>query len=322
MNNNTDVSIIIPVYNAALLLDRCLDSVFTQTKQYSVEVILIDDGSTDESIEIIKRRREANIILIQQKNAGPAAARNKGIEKAHGEFLAFIDADDYWLPNFIDKTIEVLKANTCLVAVSTMQKHIIAGKEPSISPKYSKDCAQTIVLDDFFDFWATYNHVCTGSVMMRTEIVKRTGGQRTELRITEDLEFWAYLATIGQWAFIPEVLFVSDGGMVAKQIGWLEKNIKRWESAPTVEEWEQRIIARLALPYPKGYLRARGRIAKNLCYSILLSNRKSLARKEIEKYKKNFPPDKISRLLQMGSGNWLMWWMVSNVLIYREHHRK
>lgn len=322
MNNHTDISIIIPVYNAALLLNRCLDSVFAQTKQYSIEVILIDDGSTDTSIEIIQKRKEKNIILLQQKNSGPAAARNKGIEVACGEFLAFIDADDYWLPGFIEKTIKVLKTNASLVAVSTMQKHIIIGKEPSTSPSYSPNSAQTIVLDDFFSFWATYNHVCTGSVMMRTEAVKRTGGQRTELRITEDLEFWAYLATMGQWAFIPEILFVSDGGIVAKQIGWLEKNKKRWGSAPTIEEWEKRIITQLPNPYPEGYLRARGRIAKNLCYSILLSKRNSLAWMEIKKHQRYFPTDKISKLLQISSYNKLTWWIISRLLVYREYHRK
>ena len=79
-----DLSIIIPVYNAAPLLDRCLDSVFNQTTQYNYEVILVDDGSTDNSVEIIKSRNEKNISFYQQKNAGPSVARNKGIELSNG----------------------------------------------------------------------------------------------------------------------------------------------------------------------------------------------------------------------------------------------
>ena len=77
------LSIIIPVYNTASLINRCLDSIFNQTTTYLYEVIIVDDGSTDNSIEIIKSRKETNIILYQQKNAGPAAARNKGVEHAH-----------------------------------------------------------------------------------------------------------------------------------------------------------------------------------------------------------------------------------------------
>lgn len=78
-----ELSIIIPVYNASLLINRCLDSIFNQTTQYFYEVILVDDGSTDNSVEIIKARDEENIILYLQQNAGPSMARNKGVELAH-----------------------------------------------------------------------------------------------------------------------------------------------------------------------------------------------------------------------------------------------
>lgn len=64
-----DLSVIIPVYNAAALLDRCLDSVFNQKTRYTYEVILVDDGSTDNSVELIKARNEKNIILYKQQNA-------------------------------------------------------------------------------------------------------------------------------------------------------------------------------------------------------------------------------------------------------------
>lgn len=91
-----DLSIIIPVYNAEALLERCLDSIFNQTTQYSYEVILVDDGSTDDSVEVIKTRKESNITLLQQKNEGPSAARNNGVKTAQGRYCAYLDADDYW----------------------------------------------------------------------------------------------------------------------------------------------------------------------------------------------------------------------------------
>lgn len=75
---NVDLSIIIPVYNAALSINRTLDSIFKQETQYTYEVILVDDGSKDNSIEVIKGRPEKNIILLTQQNAGPSAARNGG----------------------------------------------------------------------------------------------------------------------------------------------------------------------------------------------------------------------------------------------------
>ena len=90
-----DLSIIIPIYNGALLVDRCLDNIFSQSTQFSYEVIIVDDGSTDNTVELIKARKEPNIVLYQQQNAGPAVARNKGVELAKGKYVAFMDADDY-----------------------------------------------------------------------------------------------------------------------------------------------------------------------------------------------------------------------------------
>ena len=70
-----DISIIIPVYNVGMLIERCLDSIFGQQTKYSYEVLLIDDGSTDNSVELIRQRKEQNIMLLQQSNSGPAKAR-------------------------------------------------------------------------------------------------------------------------------------------------------------------------------------------------------------------------------------------------------
>ena len=83
-----DLSIIIPVYNAAPSINRTLDSIFNQKTFYSIEVILIDDGSKDNSIEIIKTRKEPNIILLQQQNEGPSVARNNGVKVAQGRYCA------------------------------------------------------------------------------------------------------------------------------------------------------------------------------------------------------------------------------------------
>lgn len=104
-----DLSIIISVYNKSKLINRCLDSIFNQTTNYSYEVILVDDGSTDDSVELIKARTDSNIILYEQKNAGPSVVRNKGVELSHGKYCAYLDADDYWKDGFIEKTVSFLE---------------------------------------------------------------------------------------------------------------------------------------------------------------------------------------------------------------------
>ena len=214
--NNMDLSIIIPVYNASLLINRCLDSVFNQTTQYTYEVILVDDGSTDNSIEIIKSRKEKNITLYQQKNSGPSVARNKGIELAKGEFIAFLDADDYWLDGFIEKTLSFIESDSNLVAVSVAQRHTVYGKPPKETSFQKRITESTYILNDFFDYWATNQHVCTGSLVIKSSVAKDTKGMRNNLRVTEDLEYWFLLSTYGKWGIIPEILFVSDGGDVTR----------------------------------------------------------------------------------------------------------
>lgn len=218
-----DISIIIPVYNKSKLINRCLDSIYNQTTDYSYEVVLVDDGSTDNSVELIKARTEGNIILYEQQNAGPSVARNKGVELSHGKYCAYLDADDYWEDGFIEKTVSFLEEHDDCVAVNVAQRHLsISGEH--VAPICYSEYSNPFVLDDFFSFWADYMHVCTGSVVIRSEVIKQIGGMRTDLRITEDLEFWALVSTYGRWGFIPEILFVSDGvETITDQTEWLKK---------------------------------------------------------------------------------------------------
>lgn len=96
MSRKISVSVIIPVYNADKYLKKCLDSLISQTLN-KIEIICIDDGSTDQSWKIIEEytRQDSRVTGIQQKNSGAAAARNKGLEKAKGEYIGFLDSDDY-----------------------------------------------------------------------------------------------------------------------------------------------------------------------------------------------------------------------------------
>lgn len=316
-----DLSIIIPVYNAALSIERCLNSIFKQDTQYTYEVILIDDGSSDDSVNIIKKIRGKNILLHQQNNAGPSVARNKGIELSKGRYCAFLDADDYWINGFIEKTINFLDLHSECIAVNVAQKHLtVSGK--SFIPSCYNQYSSPFILTDFFTFWANYMHVCTGSVVIRNDKLKDIGGMRTDLRITEDLELWALISTYGQWGFIPEILFVSDGGDTTHSIGWLNKMKIRWNNAPSIEVWERRIIKHLPKKLPLSYLKARGRISRNLTYCQILSGRLSLSRKEALKYGIFFDKDIIGIMMNIAKYNSFTWWILAQLLHFREFHRK
>lgn len=316
----TDLSIIIPVYNASKLINRCLDSIFNQSTQYQFEVILIDDGSTDDSIELIKARKEPNIILYQQQNAGPSTARNKGVELSTGKYCAYLDADDYWLDGFIEQTIKFLETHKDCIAVNVAQRHLTISGE-HISPACYTRYKEPFILNDFFSFWAEYMHVCTGSVTIKAEILKNSQGMRQDLRVTEDLEFWALISTYGRWGFIPNILFVSDGSDVTQSQGWLNKMKLRWQNAPSIAEWEKRIIQRLPVQ-SESYQKARGRIARNLTYCQLLSDRLLLSRNEALHYGQYFTKDPIGRLMNLAKYTPLTWWLLAKFLKYREYHRK
>jgi glycosyltransferase involved in cell wall biosynthesis len=111
------VSVIIPLYNKAPYIQRALESVVTQTYA-NFEVVVVDDGSTDGGDEIVARCSDPRVKLIRQKNAGPGAARNRGLREARGEFVAFLDADDEWLPEFLAKAIAYLQRHEEVATIS------------------------------------------------------------------------------------------------------------------------------------------------------------------------------------------------------------
>lgn len=301
---STLISVIIPLYNGAALINRCLDSVFSQKGKFKIEVVVIDDGSTDNSVDIIKNYTNP-IKLIQQTNKGAASARNRGIKIASGKYLAFLDADDYWLPNFLLRTTTFLEQNKNVIAVSTAQIHKIPGKKDFISPSFisesSKYKSDVIILDRFYDFWGTHKHICTGSVLLKTQIVKKTGGQLEELRISQDLEFWSFLGTFGKWGFIPEISFVSDGGEVTKHRGWLKKNTIRWKSTPSMETFSKRTLSRLEQQHKSGFKMVSGWVAYNFTYGHVMAKDFKKAYRNVLQFGDTFPKSKGSAIFKISA---------------------
>lgn len=314
------ISVIIPTYNSASLIKRTLSSVLAQSGDF--EIIVVDDCSTDHTLDIVCKIQDSRItILRQSENRGPAAARNRGLNVAKGIYSAFLDGDDYWEPSFLQKTSAFLETHPEAVAVSVMQCHKIIGKSPLIVPECTP-VDTPILLDDFFKFWNEYNHVCTGSVLFRTCIAQQIGGQREDLRICEDLEFWAMLALKGQWGFIPDVLFTSDGGEVTRSQGWLQKNMIRWNNAPFFSEWRKRIDEQPQQWKTASMENALGRIARNLCYCHIMAKKDSLARYETRHYGHLYPQNKVNAVFRLASRFSCFWHLWCCLLRMREFHRQ
>ena len=112
------ISVIIPVFNSSLYLDHCLSTVVNQTLK-DIEIILIDDGSTDNSLSIIKgyAKKYSNIKYISKANEGQAIARNLGIQMASGEFIAFVDSDDYIELDMLEELYNIAKLKSSDIVV-------------------------------------------------------------------------------------------------------------------------------------------------------------------------------------------------------------
>lgn len=107
METNTPlVSIIIPFYNAESTIEKCLISVLKQSYS-NIEIVCIDDGSTDATVSIIKSHNDDRIVIYQKENGGNYSARNMGLDKARGEFITMVDADDYISTDYIDKNMQL-----------------------------------------------------------------------------------------------------------------------------------------------------------------------------------------------------------------------
>ena len=113
------VSVVVPLYNKAAYIRRALDSIASQTFT-GFEVIVVDDGSTDASAGIARDFPDPRFRLIQQPNRGPGNARNRGLAEAKGELMAFLDADDEWLPNYLEESLGLLdSSSTDVVSVTS-----------------------------------------------------------------------------------------------------------------------------------------------------------------------------------------------------------
>ena len=261
------------------------------------------------------------IILWQQQNAGPAVARNKGLELAKGEYCTYIDADDYWEKEYIEKTVSFLENHDDCVAVTVGQRIKNTQGDNVVPQKWVRQ-GRDFVINNFFIAWAENQFVGTCSTTMRTSAVRKIGGQRLDLRCMEDWNFWFRLATCGKWGFVSAVLYVSDG-LVATPSGksWVDKMKVRWANTPLVNDWQKDIIDKFQGHIPHGYTKARGFIVRVMAYGHIMSNRVREARKEVMDYSNDFPCDTISKLMFLCKCNLLMWNLFCFLLRWRELHR-
>ena len=185
------VSIVVPVYNVERYLARCLDSILSQTLA-DIEIICINDGSTDESLSILKEyaKRDDRIVVVSQENKGVSAARNVGIEIAKGEYISFIDSDDWVAPNFIEKLYETAVKNNADISacgIIRCRKHykipLLVYDKSVVTANYNKK----LELADIPTYCYVWNKLYRKEALQNSNIRFETG------RIYEDVLFTPHI---------------------------------------------------------------------------------------------------------------------------------
>ncbi len=193
------VSVIIPAYNAMIYLPETLKSVLQQTFT-DFEVLIIDDGSTDNIVQWAGELIDSRVKLIVQPNQGTSAARNTGIAQAQGEYIAFLDADDLWEPTKLEKQVRYLEDNPAVGLLHTNM--VLIDWQGKSSGRVMKSNAEGDALKQLLK----QNTVVTSSVIVRDCCLKTVGEFDRNLRYSQDWDMWVRIAARYPLAVIKEPL--------------------------------------------------------------------------------------------------------------------
>lgn len=189
------ISVIIPLYNKESQIGKTIRSVLKQSFQ-DFEIVVVDDGSTDASVAEIKKIDDTRIRIVSQTNAGVSAARNRGIAEAKGEFIALLDGDDEWKPDYLATQSELAgKYPECDVFATDYEFRSADGKTtPTVICRLPFD-SENGILTNYFEV-AAHSHppIWTSAVMIRKSAIESIGGFPLGIRSGEDLLTWARLA--------------------------------------------------------------------------------------------------------------------------------
>lgn len=238
------VSVVIPVFNATGHIASALDSVLAQTFS-AYEIVVVNDGSTDqEQLEQAIEKYRSQITYLTQPNAGPSAARNRGVRRACGEWIAFLDSDDAWLPTYLEKQLEFLHRAPSLDMVYC--NAYLEGESIAAGKTYMDVCPSVGPVT-FESLLAEKTQALTSGTLVRREKLISAGLFDENLRCAEDHDLWLrILHAGGKISYHHEVLVrrrvradgqgARPGGLLAGEIQSLKKLEHDLELTPSRRE--------------------------------------------------------------------------------------
>lgn len=191
-NNVPRFSVIVPLYNKRAFIRRAIDSVLAQTFS-DFELLVVDDGSTDGSTQVIEDILDPRLKVIRQENQGVGPARNAGMQGSSGQMIAFLDADDAWLSCHLEELQRLADAFPGAGLFSTAHVQVAGCYIPDISiPKSTPEAGE---IDYFREAGRKISVVCSSSAAIRRDVFLGLGGF-IDRQAGEDLEYWARVALL------------------------------------------------------------------------------------------------------------------------------
>ncbi len=257
------ISVVIPTFNRKSSLERAIQSVLNQTFK-DWELIIVDDGSNDTSWEIVQKFQDQRIHYAYQQHRGASSARNTGIQLAHFPWICFLDSDDYWLPQKLQKQTEGLNTNPTYLLSYTDEIWIRRGKR--VNPKK---------IHQKYGGWIYHRClplciISPSSVMVNYQIFEREGLFDETLPVCEDYELWLRICRNYPVLFTSEPLIVKTGGhsdqlsrsiwgMDRYRIKGLVSLLSSGKLTPQQEVWTTREVIKRANILVSGYTK-RGKL--------------------------------------------------------------
>lgn len=268
------VSVIIPTYDRINLLQEAIASVHAQLYR-PVELIVVDDGSTDGTVQRLRRQDGVSLLCIDHTGC-PGAVRNAGIAAAAGDYLAFLDSDDLWMPDKLAMQMEALAADTDTPIIHCRERWLRNGRKVSQAGQHHQRSGR---------LFADAVRKCIigpSTVLLRRAVLDNAGGFRDDLQIAEDYELWLRVTARYPVAYCDRELVIKragHGNQLSERYGHIER-FRVEALAPLVEadHWQEpeRSIARRELAR-KCVIHAAG--ARKRGHDVEAARYESLARK-------------------------------------------
>lgn len=220
------ISVIIPMYNAEKTIASALQSIKNQQTNELFEILVINDGSVDCSVQNVEdfknKNPQMNIQIINQKNKGVSAARNAGLRIANGEFIALLDADDEWLPEKTDKQMKFLKnENFGIDFIGSLRNNIKLTFPYHINhQQLAKITLKKLLLKI---------EAQTSTVIFKKKILQNTGFFDEQQRYSEDANYWMRISQNNNMMILNENLVISGGGKKSFGVSGLSANLTEME---------------------------------------------------------------------------------------------